>query len=175
MSSNPPPIPAAEVRQARRARTRTIRRRVATGAVALFLATWALIAVELVNGHDPALASRNATTVSSDSGASTSSSRLERLRQLQRLERLEQLERLERGQQRDHEAVVSATAPPVEHRDTFPCFGSECTVIVSGDAGAVLGAKRRLLEWHDQFSRFNADSELSRLIVIRARRCRSAR
>lgn len=73
MSSNPPPIPAAEVRQARRARTRTIRRRVATGAVALFLATWALIAVELVNGHDPALASRNATTVSSDSGASTSS------------------------------------------------------------------------------------------------------
>jgi len=36
-------------------------------------------------------------------------------------------------------------------------------VIVSGDAGAVLGAKRRLLKWHDQFSRFNADSELSRL------------
>jgi thiamine biosynthesis lipoprotein len=66
-------------------------------------------------------------------------------------------------QQRDHEAVVSATAPLIEHRDTFPCFGSECTVIVSGDAGAVLGAKRRLLEWHDQFSRFNADSELSRL------------
>ena len=58
---------------------------------------------------------------------------------------------------------MSATAPLIEHRDTFPCFGSESTVIVSGDAGAVLGAKRRLLEWHDQFSRFNADSELSRL------------
>lgn len=67
MSSNPPPMPAAEVRQARRARTRTIRRRVATGAVALFLATWALIAVELVSGHDPALASRKTTTVATSS------------------------------------------------------------------------------------------------------------
>lgn len=67
MSSNPPPMPAADVRQARRARTRTIRRRVATGAVALFLATWALIAVELVSGHDPALASRKTTTVATSS------------------------------------------------------------------------------------------------------------
>ncbi len=58
---------------------------------------------------------------------------------------------------------MSATAPTVEQRETFPCFGSECTVIVSGDAGAVFGARRRLLEWHDQFSRFNTDSELSRL------------
>ena len=67
MSSNPPSMPAAEVRQARRARTRTIRRRVATGAAALFLATWALIAVELVSGRDPALASRKTTTVATSS------------------------------------------------------------------------------------------------------------
>ncbi len=51
----------------------------------------------------------------------------------------------------------------------FACFGGSCTVIVGGTSGsvhapeAVLQAKRRLLAWHDQFSRFNADSELSRL------------
>ncbi len=52
-----------------------------------------------------------------------------------------------------------------ECRETFPCFGSECTVIVAG-AGAEDGvavAKRRLLEWNGRFSRFEADSELSRL------------
>jgi thiamine biosynthesis lipoprotein len=54
-----------------------------------------------------------------------------------------------------------------EHRETFGCFGSECTMIVSdgtrGDRaqGAVALAKRRLLEWHQQFSRFESDSELS--------------
>jgi FAD:protein FMN transferase len=58
---------------------------------------------------------------------------------------------------------VSATALTIEHRETFPCFGSECTVIVSGDAGAMSRAKRRLLEWHGRFSRFDPDSELCRL------------
>lgn len=57
------------------------------------------------------------------------------------------------------------TTTLAEHRETFPCFGSECTVIVTGGAGAeALGAaKRRLLAWHQQFSRFEPDSELSRL------------
>ena len=57
---------------------------------------------------------------------------------------------------------------PVEQRDAFACFGSRCTVIVAdtrvGDAEvAVVQARRRLLEWHDQFSRFEPGSELSRL------------
>ena len=53
-----------------------------------------------------------------------------------------------------------------EHRETFACFGSECTVIVAGGTGAaaaVADARRRLLDWHVQFSRFEPDSELSRL------------
>ncbi len=58
----------------RRRRARTIRRRVAAGAVAGFLATWLLIAIELTTGHDPALASRKAATVASSStGASAAS------------------------------------------------------------------------------------------------------
>jgi thiamine biosynthesis lipoprotein len=64
---------------------------------------------------------------------------------------------------------MSATAaPPVEQRDTFECFGSRCTVIVAGaeaaDASAaVAAARRRLLDWHEQFSRFVPASELTRL------------
>jgi FAD:protein FMN transferase len=56
-----------------------------------------------------------------------------------------------------------------EHRDTFACFGSECTVVVAGERddgparAAVELARRRLLEWHGQFSRFEPESELSRL------------
>ncbi len=63
----------------------------------------------------------------------------------------------------------------VEHRETFSCFGSECTVIVrggglrGGDAPrALLSAKRTLLAWHSQFSRFRADSELSAVNANRA-------
>jgi thiamine biosynthesis lipoprotein len=49
------------------------------------------------------------------------------------------------------------------------CFGSRCAALVIGpgqagsahDAAAL--AKRTLLAWHERFSRFNADSELSRL------------
>ncbi|MGA2010030.1 MAG: hypothetical protein ABSH51_05785 [Solirubrobacteraceae bacterium] len=47
---------ANTIRQARLERVRVIRRRVVGGAMALFLAMWVLITVNLVTGHDPALA-----------------------------------------------------------------------------------------------------------------------
>jgi thiamine biosynthesis lipoprotein len=59
---------------------------------------------------------------------------------------------------RGHEAV-----------ETFACFGGEATVVVAGAgpggsaAAAARLARSRLLGWHAQFSRFEADSELSRL------------
>ena len=62
--------------------------------------------------------------------------------------------------------MIVAGAEAIE---TFACFGGEVTVIVvgSGPAGssgeAVAAVKRRMLEWHQQFSRFEPDSELSRL------------
>jgi thiamine biosynthesis lipoprotein len=53
--------------------------------------------------------------------------------------------------------------------ETFPCFGTVASVIVRGPgpggaapAAAPL-ARRRLEDWHLQFSRFEADSELSQL------------
>jgi thiamine biosynthesis lipoprotein len=61
-----------------------------------------------------------------------------------------------------------APAPPREARLTFACFGGECTVIVadadrSADAVAAAAvAKRSLLSWHERFSRFAPDSEISR-------------
>jgi FAD:protein FMN transferase len=64
---------------------------------------------------------------------------------------------------------MSATIEvPTEQRDTFACFGSRCTVIVAdgrvADAwAAVAQVRRRLLEWHGQFSRFETGSELTRL------------
>lgn len=51
----------------------------------------------------------------------------------------------------------------------FRCFGGSCAVLVagSGPAGTAVDAaarvQRRLLAWHDQFSRFESESELSRL------------
>jgi thiamine biosynthesis lipoprotein len=58
--------------------------------------------------------------------------------------------------------------PRAEHVERFECFGGRCTVIVADPDAAVAraaaeGAKARLLGWHDQFSRFTADSELSRV------------
>jgi thiamine biosynthesis lipoprotein len=52
---------------------------------------------------------------------------------------------------------------------TFPCFGSLCTVHVSGIGAlgspeeAVASARTFLLDAHSRFSRFEPDSELSRL------------
>lgn len=49
----------------------------------------------------------------------------------------------------------------------FDCFGGGCAVLVSGSGGrapaAALDARRRMLEWHERFSRFEPDSEISRL------------
>ncbi|HEX4279881.1 MAG TPA: hypothetical protein VHZ27_03890 [Solirubrobacteraceae bacterium] len=73
------------MRNARLRRASTIRRRIVGGAVAVFVATWLLIAVVLVSGHDPALAKKSSastavssstpstTTTSSGSGTSTTS------------------------------------------------------------------------------------------------------
>lgn len=72
---------------------------------------------------------------------------------------------------RQHRPIVmAATASPTsEAREQFGCFGGTCTMLVAGigPAGtasvAAERAKRRLLDWHQQFSRFESSSELSRL------------
>jgi FAD:protein FMN transferase len=54
-----------------------------------------------------------------------------------------------------------------EVADSFACFGGTCTVIVRGhggigSAGEAAGlARRRLLAWHERFTRFDPCSELS--------------
>jgi thiamine biosynthesis lipoprotein len=56
-----------------------------------------------------------------------------------------------------------------EASETFECFGSTCSALVSGSgragsaADAVASVRRNLLAWHRGFSRFIPDSELSRL------------
>jgi FAD:protein FMN transferase len=56
-----------------------------------------------------------------------------------------------------------------EVSDYFDCFGSRCCALVTGSgqagtaADAVALARRALLSWHQRFSRFLPDSELSRL------------
>lgn len=63
------------IRAARLSRTRMIRRRIISGAVALFVASWLLITIVLVSGHDPALAKQSSasTAASSSSPATTTS------------------------------------------------------------------------------------------------------
>ena len=57
----------------------------------------------------------------------------------------------------------------VEHRAEFACFGGTCRVMVSdrewaADAAeAVVLARAALMDWHRRFSRFEPDSEISRL------------
>ncbi len=56
-----------------------------------------------------------------------------------------------------------------EHRRTFACFGGECTVIVADAARPAEAAaaadmgRHALLTWHQRFSRFELESELTRL------------
>lgn len=61
-------------RQARATRLRTIRRRIYSGALALFVAAWLLIAVVLISGHDPALAHKSSRSGTSTSASQSSSS-----------------------------------------------------------------------------------------------------
>jgi thiamine biosynthesis lipoprotein len=47
----------------------------------------------------------------------------------------------------------------------FECFGSQCAVLVIGDDSehAARLVRRRMLRWHERFSRFEPGSELSRV------------
>ena len=62
-----------------------------------------------------------------------------------------------------------AAPSSAEAVECFECFGGTCTVRLQGRGplgsgpGAVERVRRRLLHWHAQFSRFDGDSELSRL------------
>ncbi len=65
---------------------------------------------------------------------------------------------------------MSAYSPSVpEAVERFSCFGGNCTVIVQGSgpacsaAKAAARARRSLLAWHTEFSRFDSSSELSLL------------
>lgn len=65
--------------------------------------------------------------------------------------------------------MTSAPSALAEAIEEFECFGGSCAVLVrgSGPAGsapeAASRAKRQLLAWHRQFSRFDPASELSAL------------
>jgi thiamine biosynthesis lipoprotein len=56
-----------------------------------------------------------------------------------------------------------------EVSETFACFGSSCSVHVTGAArgidaaGAVANTRRKMLAWHERFTRFAPTSELSAL------------
>jgi cytoskeletal protein RodZ len=71
------------IRQAHAIRKRSLRRRVISGALALFVAAWLMITIVLISGHDPALAKQKSavaassgkqTQASTGSGSGTSSS-----------------------------------------------------------------------------------------------------
>jgi FAD:protein FMN transferase len=49
--------------------------------------------------------------------------------------------------------------------ERFDCFGSRCAVLVMGESPGTAArlVRRRMLRWHERFSRFEPDSELSRL------------
>jgi FAD:protein FMN transferase len=62
--------------------------------------------------------------------------------------------------------MTATAAPPTELRRTFPCFGSECTLVVSPGPeaeSALTMARAKLLDWHQRFSRFEPASELTQL------------
>jgi thiamine biosynthesis lipoprotein len=65
--------------------------------------------------------------------------------------------------------TMAVDIPGVEAIERFPCFGGSCSALVTGagPAGtprrAAVKVKGALLAWHDQFSRFEPASELSRM------------
>jgi FAD:protein FMN transferase len=66
-----------------------------------------------------------------------------------------------------------------EIADSFACFGGTCGVLVRGDDEAATAGdaaalvRRRLLAWHDRFTRFDPQSELSRVNADPRPACRS--
>jgi hypothetical protein len=71
MSPDPQPKPSGEeIRLARRARVRSIRRRVATGAVVSFLAAWGVVYAQMRVGDDPALGTGSAVAQVDSSSSS---------------------------------------------------------------------------------------------------------
>jgi cytoskeletal protein RodZ len=65
--------PANERLRAYRRRLWRIRKRLIVTAIVLFAVLWSVIFVQLVSGHDPALAKKSAAATSSTSSAATSS------------------------------------------------------------------------------------------------------
>jgi hypothetical protein len=69
------PSPASSgLRQARIARVHTIRRRVISASLAMFVAIWMLITLVLVTGHDPALARPRTATLRTTTSTTTTPS-----------------------------------------------------------------------------------------------------
>jgi hypothetical protein len=62
---------AQSIRQAKAERVRRIRRRVATGAVTLFVASWAVIAGEVAFAHNSTKTTRASATTSTSTTAAT--------------------------------------------------------------------------------------------------------
>ena len=60
---------------------------------------------------------------------------------------------------------AGGAAMSAEAVERFACFGGTCEVRVggAGAAAAAAGARERLLDWHDRFTRFTTTSELARL------------
>jgi hypothetical protein len=61
-------------RRVRRRRTTVIRRRIAAGSITLFLGLWAVIFMQMVSGHDPALARRSANAAGAHAATITTTS-----------------------------------------------------------------------------------------------------
>jgi FAD:protein FMN transferase len=73
--------------------------------------------------------------------------------------------------------TATAAPTPAEATASFPCFGGVAALHVVGDGAEppVLEARRRLESWHARFTRFDANSELSRLNASRLRHVRVSR
>ena len=150
---------AGAKREQMRRRASRIRQTIALSAAGLFAAAFLGVYVQLASGHDPALlasaAKRSSTSVLA--AASSPSTRIRRRSS-------SSIEAEESPVPRHHLSVMSGEAI-----ERFECFGGSCAVLVQGEgpAGsaqqAAALAREQLLEWHGQFSRFIADSELSLL------------
>jgi cytoskeletal protein RodZ len=70
-SSPDPRSRAATALAARRGQIHALRLRVVTLAVSVFIAAWAVVFVQLVKGHDPALASTGGTVVTQSADPAT--------------------------------------------------------------------------------------------------------